>query len=244
MKRRLLISSLVVLVFTGILLAQGRGYRGHRGDLGLTDEQQAQVHELVSGMRADGATREEIHAAVADLLAGWGIELPEDYGFGYGPQGPQSLMKQLTEEQRQQIHELVSGMRAEGASREEIHTALATLFDQWGLEWPPLGPGTRHQRHYLRQEQRQIRARNYPNPFNPDTRITYTLASPVSVGIQIYNLAGQLIWSSEMGYQAAGTYSVRWAGTDTNGAPAPTGVYFYRIQAGNEALTQRMLLMK
>ena len=58
----------------------GRGERGGRGDHRfpeLTEEQRGEVHELVSGMREAGSSRDEIHAAVGELLAGWGIEMPE-----------------------------------------------------------------------------------------------------------------------------------------------------------------------
>ncbi len=113
---------------------EGRGGR-HRLMEQLTEEQRDQVHALVSGMRESGATREEIHAAVRELLAGWGIEVPEHpRGEGRGPR--HELMDRLTEEQRAELHKLVSGMREAGATHEEIREAVHALLGSWGIELP------------------------------------------------------------------------------------------------------------
>jgi DNA-binding transcriptional regulator YhcF (GntR family) len=225
----------------GIELPAKGGWRGHhRGPVfteQLTDEQKATVQDLITGMREDGATREEIHAAVVELLGGWGIEIPEGLGDGHGHRGRPRFMHLLTDEQKAAVRELRTSMRAEGASREEIHTAVVALLDEWGIKLPDGSPRAE-------QSARRILARNYPNPFNPSTRITYSLSTPEQVQVSIYNMTGHLLRSFNQGYQPAGTYSVLWDGTTGKGVPAPSGIYLYRIQAGNDVFTQRMLLMK
>lgn len=129
----------------------GWGERGGRGGHrfpDLSEEQRAEVHELVSGMREAGASRDEIHAAVKELFGSWGIEMPDQprgEGRGEGPRdgrgpGP-GLMDQLSEEQQAAVHELVSGMRESGATREEIHAAVRELVQSWGIELPEQPPG-------------------------------------------------------------------------------------------------------
>jgi len=203
----------------------------------LTDEQYAEVQQLISSMREDGASSEEIHSAVAELLASWGIEIPEGAIRGRLRPGLQGLMSSLTDEQHAEVQQLISSMRDDGATREEIHEAVIALLAEWGIE-PPENSSNRD------ENSGRIQAYNYPNPFNPDTRITYTLNAPEQVEVSIYNVAGRLVRSFEMGYQSAGTYSVVWDGTTANGTSAPTGIYFYRIQAGNDVFSHRMLLMK
>ena len=102
---------------------------------GLTEEQRAEVHEMVSEMREAGASCEEIRAAVRELLEGWGIEVPER------PEGGRcghrhGLMEKLSEEQRDGVHALVGEMREAGASREEIRAAVRELLESFGIELP------------------------------------------------------------------------------------------------------------
>lgn len=89
-----------------------------------------------------------------------------------------------------------------------------------------------------------IIAQSYPNPFNPETQIDYTLNTTGNVRIQIYNITGQLIRTFVMGYQPAGSYSVRWDGRNESGDQTASGVYLYRIEAGPYEVTNRMVLLK
>lgn len=82
-------------------------------------------------------------------------------------------------------------------------------------------------------------AQNYPNPFNARTEITYTLAQASHVKITVYNIIGQAIATLVNQGQAAGEYRVNW-----DAANQPTGVYFYRLQAGNISQSRRMVLLK
>jgi len=127
-----------VVAMSAAVVYGGRGERGGRGGhrlAGLTEEQRSEVHELVSGMWEAGASRDEIHAAVRELLQSWGIEMPDrPEGEGHGRR--HKLMEQLTEEQREAVHALVTEMREAGASRDEIHAAVRELLQSWGIEMP------------------------------------------------------------------------------------------------------------
>jgi hypothetical protein len=79
----------------------------------------------------------------------------------------------------------------------------------------------------------------YPNPFNPSTTIDYALPRDSHVRMTVYNAMGQQVTELVDDRQAAGRYTVQW-----NAAGMSSGVYFYRIEAGEFRDTGKMLLMK
>ena len=85
---------------------------------------------------------------------------------------------------------------------------------------------------------------NYPNPFNPTTVIEYHVPESANVTLQIFNVQGQLIRTLVDANQAAQSYKVVWDGRDMTGSLAPSGVYFYQIQANNFTATRALLFMK
>jgi photosystem II stability/assembly factor-like uncharacterized protein len=87
-------------------------------------------------------------------------------------------------------------------------------------------------------------SQNYPNPFNPTTTINYALPSQRRVKLNIYNNLGQLVHTVVNELQHAGTYSVRWNGTDYRGQKIASGIYFYRLEAGEFVETRKMLILK
>ena len=124
---------------------RGRG-NGHKlSQVDLTEEQRAQIQETVKTMREDGAKKNEIRAAVAELLETFGVEDTEnpflrgDAGRGrHHRPGRHGLLegfflKELTREQRTEIHETVKTMRKDGATREEVRTAIVELLRKYGL---------------------------------------------------------------------------------------------------------------
>ena len=268
----------------------GHGPGGFWAD--LTEDQRQSIHDKMEEMREQGATREEIHTAMTEMLEGYGIELPEKgLGWhgprGFGPWG-ECFGADLTEEQRKTVREKIREMRGQGAAREEIHTAVAAMLETYGIELPDfLGQLTQEQRKSMRKKigemkregascediraavremieefgydwpepagntssetvstESAITARSYPNPFNPEADIAYTLSVSEKVEVQVYNVSGQLIRTFDMGYQPAGSYSVRWDGHNENGDMAASGVYLYRIEAGPYEVTDRMVLLK
>ena len=76
-------------------------------------------------------------------------------------------------------------------------------------------------------------SQNYPNPFNPETEISYRLPEPALVRLRIYNILGQEVKTLVSGYRAAGSYEVRWDGTNNAGMSAASGIYIYRFRAEN-----------
>ena len=85
---------------------------------------------------------------------------------------------------------------------------------------------------------------NYPNPFNPSTEIMYALPKDVKVNLSIYNSLGQRIATLVDKKQSAGTYRAIWDARDVNGSSLTSGVYFYRLEAGDFVSTMKMLFIK
>jgi len=90
---------------------------------------------------------------------------------------------------------------------------------------------------------------NYPNPFNPETWLPYQLATDATVTMRIYNANGQLVRQLDFGKQEAGSYITRdkaayWDGKDAHGEKVASGVYWYRLQAGEFNATRRMVILK
>ncbi len=85
---------------------------------------------------------------------------------------------------------------------------------------------------------------NYPNPFNPGTSISFYLVEKSAVDLTIYNLLGEKVKTIVCGDLCAGSHSVTWDGTAESGSVAASGVYFYKLTAGNQSLTKKMTLLK
>ena len=85
---------------------------------------------------------------------------------------------------------------------------------------------------------------NYPNPFNPSTTISYNMPNNGKAKLQVYNLRGQLVRSLVNEHKTGGSHKVVWDGKDDNGNTVPSGLYFYRLDAGKYSQTRKMMLMK
>ena len=86
--------------------------------------------------------------------------------------------------------------------------------------------------------------RNMPNPFNPATVIGYQLPEAGRVRLAVYNLLGQEVRALVDERREAGSFTAAWDGTDNLGRQVASGVYLYRMQAGDFTATRRMLLLK
>lgn len=80
---------------------------------------------------------------------------------------------------------------------------------------------------------------NYPNPFNPVTTISYQISEPTEVKLRIFNLAGQEIALLVQAKQMSGRYEIEW-----NAHNLPSGIYYYQVQANDNLLTGKCLLLK
>lgn len=84
---------------------------------------------------------------------------------------------------------------------------------------------------------------NFPNPFNPETQISLALPQTTDWTLTIFNINGQMVRTFE-GTAAAGVTTVTWDGRDLNGQQVATGVYLYKMVAGDFSDTKKMLLVK
>jgi len=87
-------------------------------------------------------------------------------------------------------------------------------------------------------------AGNYPNPFNPETTIAFSLADTEIVTIDIYNMKGQKVRTLVNDRFDSGRHSIVWNGTDDNGRYVASGIYFYRMKSGQYTSSKKMILMK
>ena len=85
---------------------------------------------------------------------------------------------------------------------------------------------------------------NYPNPFNPSTTIKYNLPKNCPVLLEIFDVSGKRMATLVNESQEKGQYSVEWNGQDKNGNPVSSGTYFYRLKAGKEMISKKMVLLK
>ncbi len=85
---------------------------------------------------------------------------------------------------------------------------------------------------------------NYPNPFNPETNIAYSIKEAGNVTIEVYNLRGQLVKTLVNETKETGDYTTTWSGMDNSNKSVSSGVYFYKMKSGNYTSTKKMILMK
>jgi len=86
---------------------------------------------------------------------------------------------------------------------------------------------------------------NYPNPFNPQTLINYSIAISGEVDISVYNIKGQNIITLINEYKEVGNHSINWNGVDKIGKPVSSGLYFYKLKLNNKSIAiKKCLLLK
>jgi hypothetical protein len=89
-----------------------------------------------------------------------------------------------------------------------------------------------------------LRAAAYPNPFNPSTTIRFVLREHAPVSLQIFNIGGALVRTLVDGDLDAGVHERRWNGRDSFGHAVASGTYFYRLRLGAEVLNGRLDMVK
>ena len=85
---------------------------------------------------------------------------------------------------------------------------------------------------------------NVPNPFNPATEISYYLPEAMDVRLEIYNISGRRVAVLADGRQPKGWQAVHWGGVDAGGRQVASGIYFYRLRAGKEVISKKMVLLR
>ncbi|NQV17324.1 MAG: T9SS type A sorting domain-containing protein [Armatimonadetes bacterium] len=147
---------------------------------------------------------------------------------------------------------------------EKLHNVVSHYFNnQWIAVWEDrridngdiyaqninldgtLGPQVIGVEENLHPEIAGFNLRNYPNPFNPETIISFsTTELTENTEINIYNINGQKVKQLVSEQLSAGQYSVVWNGKDDSGETVSSGVYFYKMDAGKYSSTKKMILMK
>ncbi len=85
---------------------------------------------------------------------------------------------------------------------------------------------------------------NYPNPFNPETTISFSLDKAEQVTLEIFNIKGQKIKTLLSDYLIPGRYNHNWNGKDEKGINVSSGLYLYRLKCGKKTTTKKMTLLK
>jgi hypothetical protein len=88
-------------------------------------------------------------------------------------------------------------------------------------------------------------AQNIPNPFNPTTRIAYSVPAPGSeIDLSVYDTSGRLVATLFSGFREAGVHEAVWDGRDARGETVASGVYFARMDAPGCSSTKKLILLK
>jgi hypothetical protein len=85
---------------------------------------------------------------------------------------------------------------------------------------------------------------NYPNPFNPNTTISFNVPKAGTGSVKIYNVKGQLVRNLASGNLTVGLHKIVWDGSNDNGQSVGSGVYFTKFETAGKTLTQKMVLLK
>ena len=87
-------------------------------------------------------------------------------------------------------------------------------------------------------------AQNFPNPFNPETKITFTITERQNVSIKIFNIQGELVKTLLTKEFQKGDHEVVWNGKNEFGEQQPTGIYFYEMRSGSFTQAKKMILLR
>ena len=90
----------------------------------------------------------------------------------------------------------------------------------------------------------EIKTKNYPNPFNPETQIEFSISQKDRISLEVFNTRGQLVNMLAKDVFEAGTHRVKWNGTNLSGEKVSSGIYFYRLVSSYKTQTSKMILMK
>ncbi|PWB75889.1 hypothetical protein C3F09_01895 [candidate division GN15 bacterium] len=85
---------------------------------------------------------------------------------------------------------------------------------------------------------------NFPNPFNPTTQVSFALPKNAHVQLTVFNVLGQTVKTLVDEDMAAGNHTVTWNGRNSDGEQVSSGIYFYRISAGDFNATKKMMMLK
>ena len=87
-------------------------------------------------------------------------------------------------------------------------------------------------------------AQNYPNPFNPITKIQFDIPERTHVNLTVFNVLGQKVTTLDDEELAPQSYEAEWNGLSDGGNKVASGIYFYRLTAGDNVQTKKMMMLK
>ncbi|MDO9577622.1 MAG: T9SS type A sorting domain-containing protein [Candidatus Cloacimonadales bacterium] len=90
----------------------------------------------------------------------------------------------------------------------------------------------------------KIEITNFPNPFNPETMLFFSLPNEQEIELTVYNLKGQKVKQLASGQFPDGEHSIVWNGKDDNGKSVGSGLYLYKLKTGDKVISKKMLLLK
>ena len=122
-----------------------------------------------------------------------------------------------------------------------LRTNAIAAVEKWKALFGAAGAAGREDDAMLKPEYRLMV--NYPNPFNSGTMIAYRLRTASHVTLTVFDITGREIIRLVEGYQDAGDYEIGWDGNTARGQ-APTGVYYYRLDAGDFRKVRKMILIR
>ena len=85
---------------------------------------------------------------------------------------------------------------------------------------------------------------NYPNPFNPTTKISYQVSKERFIDVTVYNLQGQIVSKLVSKKQSPGVYNIDWTAIDINGNKMSSGIYILRLSSGNDVKSRKIMLIR
>ena len=112
------------------------------------------------------------------------------------------------------------------------------------LQFDPLEEPTGVEEIEIRAPRMYHLAQNHPNPFNPETTISYDIVKTGTVRLSIYALTGQLVRTLVDGERPAGSYFVTWDGTDDTGQGVASGVYLCRMETEEYRAVRKLVLIR
>ena len=89
-----------------------------------------------------------------------------------------------------------------------------------------------------------LRLDAHPNPFNPETAITYFVPNSSIVDLRIYDVEGRLVQTLVQEVKSSGSHAAAWNGLDRRGAAVSSGIYFVRLEASGQAATRKIVVLK
>ncbi len=108
----------------------------------------------------------------------------------------------------------------------------------------PMSETVDTQNHEIIPAKSDFNLSNYPNPFNPETNVSFSIPYDSEVELSIFNIKGQKVKTLINEELHKGKHTTIWSGVDENNKPVSSGIYLYRIKTNNQESVKRMLLLK